>query len=221
MTSNPSPSTQAEPNIGAIRQALDTLMEHHHERRAYSRARAKAAATCGEFKENPLSALIESGYMQGMGKRTEAAIAALESALAALQAGEAEPRAPRAFRIPEPGTPWWQTAKDCGAWTDRQDGDVGYVHFGSVEALRVYTMKVCRQAEAAVLASQPMSREGITQAVQGRLTDAQVERLYRNLPPSQQQDARSLAAFKRVVHLIENVHRIGIGSGEKEADHAA
>lgn len=62
-------------------------------------------------------------------------------------------------------------------------------------------------------ASQPMSREGMSQAAQERLTDAQVECLYRNLPPSQQQDARSLAAFKRVVHLIENVHRIGIGSG--------
>lgn len=58
-------------------------------------------------------------------------------------------RAPRAFREPEPGTPWWQTAKDCGAWTDRKEGDIGYVHFGSVEALRVYTLKIGNQARAA------------------------------------------------------------------------
>ncbi len=57
--------------------------------------------------------------------------------------------APRAFAIPEPGTPWWQTAKDCGAWTDKPDGDVGYVHFGSIEALRVYTVKITKQAQAA------------------------------------------------------------------------
>lgn len=65
------------------------------------------------------------------------------------------PRAPRAFRTPEPGTPWWQTAKDCGAWTDRQDGDVGYVHFGSVEALRVYTVKISNQARAAMESAPP------------------------------------------------------------------
>jgi len=53
---------------------------------------------------------------------------------------------PHPFSIPEPGVPWWQTAKDCGAWTDRESGDVGYVHFGSVEALRVYTVKVTEQA---------------------------------------------------------------------------
>lgn len=58
-------------------------------------------------------------------------------------------RAPRSFREPEPGTPWWQTAKDCGAWTDRKEGDIGYVHFGSVEALRVYTLKIGNQARAA------------------------------------------------------------------------
>lgn len=57
--------------------------------------------------------------------------------------------APRAFSIPAPGTPWWQTAKDCGAWTDRTEGDLGYVHFGSTEALRVYTVKVTQQALAA------------------------------------------------------------------------
>lgn len=64
--------------------------------------------------------------------------------------GEAAPKkAPRAFRIPEPGTPWWQTAKDCGAWTDRLEGDVGYIHFGSTEALRVYTVKISGQAKLA------------------------------------------------------------------------
>lgn len=74
-------------------------------------------------------------------------IAAVPSAAPCAQA--TAPRAPRAFRTPEPGTPWWQTAKDCGAWTDRQEGDVGYVHFGSVEALRVYTVKISNQARAA------------------------------------------------------------------------
>lgn len=75
-----------------------------------------------------------------------------------------EPVAPRAFRIPEAGTPWWQTAKDCGAWTDRQEGDVGYIHFGSVEALRVYTMKVCRQAEEAMVANRPAAQSAKGQA---------------------------------------------------------
>lgn len=79
-------------------------------------------------------------------------------ALRATASGDAErevltderPRAPKAFREPEPGTPWWQTAKDCGAWTDRGEGDLGYVHFGSVEALRVFAGKIARQAEAAL-----------------------------------------------------------------------
>lgn len=83
-----------------------------------------------------------------------ACYAATDAALS-MPPSEQEPVAPRAFRTPDVGTPWWQTAKDCGAWTDRNEGDVGYVHFGSVEALRVYTMKVCRQAEAAAIAAHP------------------------------------------------------------------
>jgi hypothetical protein len=37
------------------------------------------------------------------------------------------------------GLPWWQIAKDCGCWTDSNEGDMGLVHFGSTEALRVHT----------------------------------------------------------------------------------
>ena len=40
------------------------------------------------------------------------------------------------------------------------------------------------------------------------LTDAQSERLYRNIEPSRQQDARSLAAFKRLLRVIEAAHGI-------------
>lgn len=66
------------------------------------------------------------------------------------QAATAEVLNPlRAFAMPPPGTPWWQTAKGCGAWTDRLAGDVGCVHFGSTEALRVYSWKLTLQAEAA------------------------------------------------------------------------
>ena len=42
------------------------------------------------------------------------------------------------------------------------------------------------------------------------LTDAQAERLYQNIKPSQQQDARSCAAFKRLLKVIESAHGIGI-----------
>ena len=55
--------------------------------------------------------------------------------------------------VPAPGVPWWQTAKDVGAWTDREVGDVGYVHFGSTEALRIFVVKISRQVEAAVRAN--------------------------------------------------------------------
>ena len=41
------------------------------------------------------------------------------------------------------------------------------------------------------------------------LTDAETERLYRNIKPSQQQDARSLAAFKRLMRVFESAYGIG------------
>ena len=40
------------------------------------------------------------------------------------------------------------------------------------------------------------------------LTDAQAERLYRNISPTQQQDVKSLAAFKRLLRVIEAAHGI-------------
>lgn len=40
-------------------------------------------------------------------------------------------------------------------------------------------------------------------------TDLQAERLYQNIKPSQQQDARSCAAFKRLVRVVEAAHGIG------------
>lgn len=51
-------------------------------------------------------------------------------------------------------------------------------------------------------AAQPVGREA--------LTEAQIDRLYSNIPPSAQQDARSKAAFARITRLIERVHKIGI-----------
>jgi hypothetical protein len=44
------------------------------------------------------------------------------------------------------------------------------------------------------------------------LTDRQVERLYRNIETSRQQDARSFEAFKRLLRVIEAAHGI---AGEK------
>ena len=46
-------------------------------------------------------------------------------------------------------------------------------------------------------------------AVQQPLTNGQAERLYRNIKPSAQQDARSCAAFKRLVRVVEATHGIG------------
>ncbi len=40
------------------------------------------------------------------------------------------------------------------------------------------------------------------------LTDAQVDRLYANVPPSAQQDARSREAFRRLVRVVEVAHGI-------------
>lgn len=67
----------------AAQAALKALEAQHTDRLAYSNARRKANATCGEFKDSPLAALIESGYMQSMGKQTKKAIYALHAALAA------------------------------------------------------------------------------------------------------------------------------------------
>jgi hypothetical protein len=44
------------------------------------------------------------------------------------------------------GVPWWQIAKDHGCWTDKTDGDMGLVHFGSTEALRVFVTKITAMA---------------------------------------------------------------------------
>lgn len=67
----------------AAAQALKALEAQHTDRLAYSNAKRRANATCGEFKDSPLSALIESGYMQSLGKQTHEAIYALHAALAA------------------------------------------------------------------------------------------------------------------------------------------
>ena len=44
------------------------------------------------------------------------------------------------------------------------------------------------------------------------LSDTQAQRLYQNLKPSEQQDARSLAAFKRLVRVVESAHGITGGA---------
>jgi len=59
---------------------LEALKAQHADRRAYSIAQRRANATCGSFTPSNLAALIESGYMQGLGKQTEAAITAAEQA---------------------------------------------------------------------------------------------------------------------------------------------
>lgn len=66
----------------AMRAALEALEAQHHDRTAYIRARISANVTCAEFKDSLLSSLIESGYMQSMGKQTQAAIEGLSAALA-------------------------------------------------------------------------------------------------------------------------------------------
>jgi hypothetical protein len=67
-------------------------------------------------------------------------------------------RAKAADSDPVPtGLPWWQIAKDCGCWTDKDDGDMGYVHFGSTEALRVFVLKISAQSyKAGQLAGPPV-----------------------------------------------------------------
>ncbi len=62
---------------------------------------------------------------------------------------------PAAAEAVPAGVPWWQIARECGCWTDKADGDLGYVHFGSTEALRVYTTKITAQAYQAGLAVAP------------------------------------------------------------------
>jgi hypothetical protein len=66
------------------------------------------------------------------------------AAVIAQQAAELE-----RLRAGEPvalGVPWWQIAKDHGCWTDKTDGDMGLVHFGSTEALRVFVTKITAMA---------------------------------------------------------------------------
>lgn len=55
-------------------------------------------------------------------------------------------------------------------------------------------------ARAALAASAPQAPVA--------LTDAQVDRLYANVPPSAQQDARSREAFRRLVRVVEAAHGI-------------
>ena len=66
----------------ALKLALEALEAQHNDRTAYSKAKRSANATCGEFKNNPLNELIESGYMHELGKQTEFAITAIREALA-------------------------------------------------------------------------------------------------------------------------------------------
>jgi hypothetical protein len=69
---------------------------------------------------------------------------------------EATTPAPEAPTAPA-GIAWWQTAKDCGCWADKTDGDMGYVHFGSTEAMRVFVVKITAQAyKAGQLAGPPI-----------------------------------------------------------------
>jgi hypothetical protein len=61
--------------IAAAPDLYEALKSHHANQLRYSEAKRKANATCGEFKINPLQELIESAYMQGLGRETEAALA--------------------------------------------------------------------------------------------------------------------------------------------------
>jgi len=65
--------------IALVRQCKDALTEQHSSQTRYSQAQKRANLTCGEFKSDSLSGLIESGYMQGIGKRTAEALAAIET----------------------------------------------------------------------------------------------------------------------------------------------
>lgn len=65
----------------ALREAVEALKAQHADRLRYSLAKQRANSTCGDFKASPLSELIESGYMQGLGKQTAAAIHHAEEAL--------------------------------------------------------------------------------------------------------------------------------------------
>ena len=64
-----------------LKQALEALESQHKDRLAYSRAKQRANATCASFTPNNLQALIESGYMQELGKQTEAVIKSIKQHL--------------------------------------------------------------------------------------------------------------------------------------------
>ena len=71
-----------------ITQLVKALAAQHEDRTAYSRSKRRATATCGSFTTNSLQELIESGYMQRMGKETSAAITAAREYLATEPSGE-------------------------------------------------------------------------------------------------------------------------------------
>ena len=57
----------------------EALRKQHESHLTYSEAKRRANATCGDFKESALSALIESGYLASeLGKETIAALAAFK-----------------------------------------------------------------------------------------------------------------------------------------------
>jgi hypothetical protein len=100
---------------------------------------------------------------------------------------------------------------------DDAPADVGYA--GKRKALFAYVRDLERRAAAQ--GAEPGTAqwcakcgEGVTPGMCRRpapkagasLTDSQVDRLYANIPPSAQQDARSREAFRRLVRVVESAH---------------
>lgn len=65
----------------ALRVARAIIERHHAENLRQTNAMKKANSTCADFKGSPLRSLIESGYMAGLGKDTDKALAAIDDAL--------------------------------------------------------------------------------------------------------------------------------------------
>lgn len=197
----------------AMRMALEALEAQHNDRTAYGRAKRKANATCAEFKNSPISELIESGYMQSMGKQTQEAIDALRAAMVK----------PTGYLIRARWSGGVETYLDVKGVTVLGGGKVGI----DVDAPTSHPLADDPDAMAVLGCAQPQ-----------RATDAALERqtgephvdgwpLFSSLPPAApvafsapqrkrlwdnspeiHKDATSFAAFARIVALVEVAHSI-------------
>ena len=215
-----------------ITEKLALALRKQHERHlVYSEAKRRANATCGEFKESALSALIESGY------RASELCKETLTALKEFGASHGNPNTEQAVSpvqsvgvAPQLLDP---SLQDLNAWaceTCSGTGGVsspGYVTLGNGETHQsgwddstcpeCGGLKYCGpdaqrapQAQAA-----PAPPQGAPAPQQAR-TQAQRIRLWNNIP-EYHGDVVGRDAFERLVKLIESVHRIGEPAPQRKA----